>query len=196
MTPAADEAFLGLKPMRGATGEFRSVLPGRKMVRLLVGRIRLILTGLCQVANPTFTADTIFGVKDKAALPIVRELGFGNSSIGLLGVCALANRGWIAPAIVMGGFLLWIGGNRAPAEGGSQCDRDHSNGFGPVDFLRARRLSRHAPVPARMTMRLGVGRREWRLFGRRAASRTADAELLVLMKAWAKCAYRSTPGAI
>ena len=139
-------------------------LVGKWFVFWSVG-IRLILAGLRQVANPAFTAETIFGVKDKAALPIVRELGFGNLSIGLLGVCALANHGWIAPRGRHGRFVLWIGRDRAPAEAGSQCDRDHSDDFGPVDFLRARRLSRLAPVPARMTMRLGVGRRHSRLSG-------------------------------
>lgn len=84
-------------------------LVGKWFVFWSVG-IRLILAGLRQVANPAFTAETIFGVKDKAALPIVRELGFGNLSIGLLGVCALANHGWIAPAAVTGGLFYGLAG--------------------------------------------------------------------------------------
>ena len=65
-------------------------LIGKWFVFWSVG-VRLMLAGLRQVFNPAFTAETIFGVKEKAALTIVRELGFGNLSIGLLGVLSLAN---------------------------------------------------------------------------------------------------------
>lgn len=53
------------------------------------GGVRLILAGLHQVMNPAFIAQTIFRIRDQSAFAIVRELGFGNLSIGLLGACAL-----------------------------------------------------------------------------------------------------------
>jgi hypothetical protein len=84
-------------------------LIGKWFVFWSVG-VRLLLAGLRQVANPAYTAETIFGVRDKAALPIVRELGFGNLSVGLLGVCALVNRGWITPAAVTGGQFYGLAG--------------------------------------------------------------------------------------
>jgi hypothetical protein len=72
--------------------------------------VRLILAGLRQIANPSFTAESIFGVRDKGALTIVRELGFGNLSIGLLGACALFTSGWITPAAVAGGLFYGLAG--------------------------------------------------------------------------------------
>jgi hypothetical protein len=69
---------------------------------------RLMLAGLRQIANPTFTADVIFGVKEKAALTLVQELGFANLSIGLLGVLALVRSEWIVPAaITVACFTDW-----------------------------------------------------------------------------------------
>ena len=62
-------------------------LIGKWFVFWSVG-IRLMLAGVRQIANPTFTADAIFGVKEKGALTIVQELGFGNLSIGLLSVAS------------------------------------------------------------------------------------------------------------
>ena len=72
--------------------------------------VRLLLAGLRQIVNPAFTADTIFGVKDKAALPIARELGFGNLSIGLLGALALWVADWILAAALVGGLFYGLAG--------------------------------------------------------------------------------------
>jgi hypothetical protein len=36
--------------------------------------MRLLLAGIRQMASPAFTADAIFGIKDKAVEVIVREL--------------------------------------------------------------------------------------------------------------------------
>jgi hypothetical protein len=74
--------------------------------------VRLMLAGLRQIANPAFTADAIFGIKEKAALTIVQELGFGNLSIGLLGVLALARTEWIVPAAITGGLFYGLAGGK------------------------------------------------------------------------------------
>jgi hypothetical protein len=84
-------------------------LIGRWFVFWAVG-VRLILAGLRQVADPKFTAGTIFGVKDQAALTIVQELGFGNLSIGTLGALSLIHREWIAPAALAGGLFYGLAG--------------------------------------------------------------------------------------
>jgi hypothetical protein len=86
-------------------------LIGKWFVFWSVG-IRLILAGLRQIANPAFTAGTIFGIKEKAALTIVQELGFGNVSIGLLGVLSLVQPEWIVPAAVPGGLFYGLAGTR------------------------------------------------------------------------------------
>ena len=63
-----------------------------------------------QVANPTFTAEIIFAVKEKAAPTIVRELGFANLSIGLIGVLALLRSDWITPAAIAGALFYALAG--------------------------------------------------------------------------------------
>lgn len=72
--------------------------------------IRLLLAGVRQMANPAFTADRIFGIKDKAAEVIVRELGFGNFAIGTLGALSLLNREWVVPAAIAGGLFYGLAG--------------------------------------------------------------------------------------
>ena len=84
-------------------------LLGKWFVFWSVG-VRLLLAGLRQIANPEFTAQTIFDVKEKAALTIVQELGFGNLAIGLLGALTLLNAQWIAPAAIVGGLFYGLAG--------------------------------------------------------------------------------------
>jgi hypothetical protein len=63
---------------------------GAADVMLLVGKwfvfwavgVRLFIAGVRQVAQPQFTAESIFEIKDRAAFAIVRELGFANLSTG------------------------------------------------------------------------------------------------------------------
>ena len=86
-----------------------SLLIGKWFVFWSVG-VRLILAGLRQTTNPAFTAETILGVRDKSALPIVRELGFGNLSIGLIGALALIDNEWIVPAAIAGGLFYGLAG--------------------------------------------------------------------------------------
>ena len=84
-------------------------LIGKWFVFWSVG-VRMMLAGLRQMFNPTFTAETIFGVKEAPALTIVRELGFGNLSIGLLGALSLVNPAWIIPAAIVGGLFYGLAG--------------------------------------------------------------------------------------
>ena len=84
-------------------------LVGKWFVFWAVG-VRLGLAGLRQTFNPAFTAQTIFGLKDEAAFAIVREVGFGNLSMGALGVASLFNRGWMLPAALCGGLYYGLAG--------------------------------------------------------------------------------------
>jgi hypothetical protein len=72
--------------------------------------VRLILAGVRQIANPEFTARTIFQVGEPAALKIVRELGFANFSLGVLGVSAIFNRNWVLAAAIAGGLFFGLAG--------------------------------------------------------------------------------------
>jgi hypothetical protein len=85
------------------------VLVGKWFVFWSVG-IRLLLAGLRQVVNPAFTAEAIFEVKERAALVIVQELGFGNLSIGLLATLTLFKPQWTVPAAIVGGLFYGMAG--------------------------------------------------------------------------------------
>ena len=109
-------ALMGVLPVASIVGEL--VLHSGADVLFVIARwfvfwsvgVRLLLAGLRQIANPTFTAATIFGVNDKAALPIVQELGCGNLSIGLLGALTLLVDGWVVPAAITGGLFYGLAG--------------------------------------------------------------------------------------
>jgi hypothetical protein len=72
--------------------------------------VRLFIAGVRQVIQPRFTADEIFGVRDSASFPLVREIGFGNLSMGLLGVCSIIRTDWIVPAAIVGGLYYGLAG--------------------------------------------------------------------------------------
>jgi hypothetical protein len=109
--------LMGILPIVSIFIEF-VVLHGSADLAFLVGKwfvfwsvgVRLLLAGLRQIATPGFTAETIFALKDRAALPIVRELGFANLSIGLLGALALLKNDWIVPAELVGGLFYGLAG--------------------------------------------------------------------------------------
>jgi hypothetical protein len=84
-------------------------LTGKWFVFWGVG-VRLFIAGARQVIQPRFTAEEIFGMGDRSAFPIVRELGFANLSMGLLGICSLARVGWIVPAALVGGLYYGLAG--------------------------------------------------------------------------------------
>jgi hypothetical protein len=52
--------------------------------------VRLFVAGLRQTLQPRFTAREIFNLQSDDALPIVRELGLANVSMGTLGLVSLA----------------------------------------------------------------------------------------------------------
>ena len=72
--------------------------------------VRLALAGLKQISNPSFTAETIFGIKDPRALIVVQELGFANLSIGLLGLLSLRYPAWVMAAAITGGLFYGLAG--------------------------------------------------------------------------------------
>ena len=68
--------------------------------------MRLFIAGVRQAIQPRFTAEEIFGLAGSASFALVRELGFANLSIGLLGMCSLLRSGWIVPAAIAGVRVL------------------------------------------------------------------------------------------
>ena len=71
---------------------------------------RLGSAGLSQVLHPRFTSETIFGVTDPRARPMVRELGFGNLALGALGLGSLAFASWVVPAAIGGAVFYTLAG--------------------------------------------------------------------------------------
>jgi hypothetical protein len=77
------------------------VLIGRWWTFWAVG-VRLFTAGVRQVVQPRFTAEEIFGIRDTTVLPIVREIGFANLSVGTLGICSIFRPAWVIPSAVVG----------------------------------------------------------------------------------------------
>ena len=84
------------------------VLTGKWFAFWDVG-MRLGLAGLRQAFNPAFTARDIFEIEDERVHPIVRELGFANLALALLGLLALLP-GWATPAALAGGLFFALAG--------------------------------------------------------------------------------------
>jgi hypothetical protein len=130
--------LMGVFPALSVIFEFW-VLHGSADMLFLIGQwfvfwgvgVRLMLAGLRQIANPTFTADVIFGVKEKAALTLVQELGFANLSIGLLGVLALVRSEWVVPAAITGGLFYGLAGMKHLIKG----DRNRTENIAMVSDL-------------------------------------------------------------
>lgn len=84
-------------------------LVGKWFTFFAVG-VRLFIAGLQQSFKPAFTAEKIFGVSDAASHPIVREVGFGNLSMGAVGLISLAAPGWLPAAAFTGGLYYGLAG--------------------------------------------------------------------------------------
>ena len=93
----------------GAHGLSVLVLVGRWFCFWAVG-VRLFLAGLRQTTKPAFTAEAIFRVSEPGAWPIVREVGFANLSMGLLGLLSLWRSEWLIPASIVGGLYYGLAG--------------------------------------------------------------------------------------
>jgi len=83
------------------------LLVGKWFVFWMVG-VRLFMAGVRQVAQPQFTAESIFAIKDRAAFAIVREVGFANLATGTLGLASLAVPAWLMPAAIVGGLYYGL----------------------------------------------------------------------------------------
>jgi len=72
--------------------------------------IRLLLAGVRQMLQPRYTAQTILGLHSPDATFLVRELGFGNTALGCIGIASLANPAWVWPAAVAGVVFFGLAG--------------------------------------------------------------------------------------
>jgi hypothetical protein len=74
------------------------------------GGVRLFIAGIRQTLNPAFTAVDIFGIKAPEAQKIVREVGFANLAMGLLGLASLVMPAWLVPAALVSGLYYGFAG--------------------------------------------------------------------------------------
>ena len=72
--------------------------------------MRLSLAGVRQIAQPRYTARVILGLKSDDVLLVVRELGFANVGIGLVGLASLAVPAWQLAAALTGGVFYGLAG--------------------------------------------------------------------------------------
>ena len=72
--------------------------------------VRLLTAGARQIIKPGLTSEGILGIKGREAWQLVRELGFANVSIGLVGVVSLWKPSWRIPDAIVGGLFLLLAG--------------------------------------------------------------------------------------
>jgi hypothetical protein len=87
------------------------ILIAKWFVFWMVG-MRLFTAGLRQMTQPEYTARTILKLTGNDALVVIRELGFANVAIGLLGLASLPFPDWRSAAALVGGvFYALAAGN-------------------------------------------------------------------------------------
>jgi hypothetical protein len=62
--------------------------------------VRLGIAGVRQILRPEFTARDIFKLEGEEPLAIVRELGFANLAIGIVGLLAVRFAAFVLPAAI------------------------------------------------------------------------------------------------
>src|SRR5688572_4432308 len=84
-------------------------LVGKWFVLWAVG-VRLFMAGLKQTTKPEFTAKRIFEIESPDVFVVIRELGFANLSMGLLGLSSIFKPEWVMPAAIVGGLYYGLAG--------------------------------------------------------------------------------------
>jgi len=71
---------------------------------------RLFLAGARQVLQPAYTAKVILGLESEECLLLVRELGFANLSLGIVGIASLFVPSWQLAVALAGGIFYALAG--------------------------------------------------------------------------------------
>jgi hypothetical protein len=72
--------------------------------------LRLFLAGTKQASTPEFTATAIFKLKGRESFVIIRELGFANIALGVMGILSVINAEWRLLAAIAGGLYFGMAG--------------------------------------------------------------------------------------
>lgn len=111
--------------------------------------LRLLLAGVKQIAQPQYTAREILGLKTDESLILVRELGFANVALGLLGTLSLLRPDWRLAAALAGGVFYGLAGINHALQGHRNRLENVamvSDGFAAVVLLAACALAVLGPA--------------------------------------------------
>ena len=72
--------------------------------------VRLTLAGIRQVVQPRYTAEVVLGIKSPETHLVVRELGFANCAIGLIGLVSIVSTDYLYPAGLAGTVFYGLAG--------------------------------------------------------------------------------------
>jgi hypothetical protein len=107
--------LLGVLPALSTTAEhifehegYNWQLLGKWFIFWALG-IRLFTAGISQASNPAFTA-RIFRMKYEESFVVIRELGFANISLGVMGILSVIHNDWRLLAAIAGGLFFGIAG--------------------------------------------------------------------------------------
>jgi hypothetical protein len=84
-------------------------LIGKWFVFWAVGA-RLLLAGLRQYFQPSFTSRDIMGIESPEVFVLVRELGGANAASGIVGLLSLGVPTFVLPTAIAGGLFLAVAG--------------------------------------------------------------------------------------
>jgi hypothetical protein len=84
-------------------------IAGKWLIFWAVGA-RLLIAGVRQVVNPSFTAKNIFHIDDSASHAIVKELGFANICFGAIGIISFFLPQWRIVSAFGSGLFYGIAG--------------------------------------------------------------------------------------
>jgi hypothetical protein len=85
------------------------ILIGKWFIFWAIG-IRLFTAGIKQSSNPEFTAVKIFKMKSSESFVVIRELGFSNIALGVMGILSVINSNWRILAAITGGLFFGLAG--------------------------------------------------------------------------------------
>jgi hypothetical protein len=88
---------------------FSLLLAGKWLIFWAIG-VRLFIAGIRQATKPAFTAQQIFRISGSDSFPVIRELGFANICLGLIGIVSILRPDWRMPVAMAGGLYFGLAG--------------------------------------------------------------------------------------
>lgn len=70
--------------------------------------LRLFIAGIKQASSPEFTAINIFSMRTREGYVVIRELGFANIALGVMGILSAIHDNWRILASVSGGLFFGL----------------------------------------------------------------------------------------